>query len=127
MPNGYHGTAQGWERLERPLRRLDAILDEFAGRHRLALTRNERNWPDRCLRWGDRPAILIQLFLESETAPSYTMWVSAWDDRSRAEYWEHKTLIKSASIDELERQWPELLEAAYAIANQWVATYRGPG
>jgi len=127
MPNGYHGTPEGWEHLERPLKRLDSVLDEFASRHQLVLTRNERNWPDRSFHWGDRPAILIQVFLESETGPSYTMWVSASDDRSRAEYWKHRTLIKATSIDVLERQLPELLEAAYVVATEWVTTYHAAG
>lgn len=127
MPNGFHGEEVEWERIEQPLRRLDRILDDFGNRHGLTVIRNERNWPDRSFRWGERPKLLIQVFLESETKLFYTMWVSGWDGRSRAEYWKHKTIVRAVSIDEIARQLPDLLERAYATAAEWVAEYRAAG
>ena len=127
MANGFHGTDERWDAIERPLRRLDSALDEFANRRQLTLTKNARSWPDRSFEWGKRPAILIQVFLESQWERSYTMWVSASDERSRSEYWQQQTLLKAAPIDVLERQLPELLETAYAIAAEWAKTYDASG
>ena len=106
-----------------PLKRLDGVLEEFAERRGLTLVKNERNWPDRTFRWGSRPSKLIQIFLEAEAEPSYTVWVSAYDDRSRTEYWEHKTLLKAAASEALTEKLPELLTDAILIAEQWERSY----
>ena len=127
MANGFFGTQEEWERLEHPLRRLDGILERFASDNRLVLRKNVRNWPDRSFQWGDRPNILIQVFLESEKHATYTMWVSASDQRSRAEYWKHKTLLKAVPIDELAQQLPDLLKEAYATATEWIEIYDAAG
>ncbi|MBZ5499658.1 MAG: hypothetical protein LAP85_24935 [Acidobacteriia bacterium] len=127
MPNGFHGRQEEWDRIEHPLRKLDGMLERFARDKRLVLRKNERNWPDRSFRWGDRPNILIQVFLESEKQSTYTLWISAADHRSRADYWKHKTLLKAVPIDELAQQLPDLLKEAYATANEWIDIYNAAG
>ncbi len=127
MANGFHGEQKDWEQLEKPLKRLDSILEKFTSAHRLVLTKNERNWPDRTIQWGDHPKVIIQVFLESEKESTYTMWVSASDERSRSEYWKHKTLLKSAPIDVLEQQLQDLLKKAHTTAIEWIGAYDGAG
>lgn len=124
MPNGFHGSEAEWERLEQPLRRLDDMLEGFAKRAGLTLVKNERNWPDRTFRWGNRPSKLIQVFLESASGPCYTVWACAYDDRSRAEYWKHETLLKAASIEQVAQQLPRLLSEAVLAVENWEKTYR---
>jgi hypothetical protein len=123
LANGFHGSDAEWERLEKPLGRLDETLEQFAKRQALTLIKNERNWPDRTFRWGERPSMLIQIFLESVTGPSYTVWVSAYDDRSRAEYWEQKTLLKASSIEQLVQELPQLLSEAVLTVEKWEKAY----
>jgi hypothetical protein len=123
LPNGFFGSGVEWERLEKPLSRIDDLLEQFAKHQRLTLIKNERNWPDRTFRWGSRPSRLIQIFLESEMGPSYTVWVSAYDDRSRAEYWKHKTLLKAVSIELLTEKLPQLLTDAILITEKWEKEY----
>lgn len=127
MPNGFHGTEHEWERLEAPLRRLDTVLDEFARSRNLTLSKNGSGWPERSFRWGAAPERLIQIFLENATTPSYTIWVSASDDRSRAEYWKHETLGKAVPRDFLEQQLPGLLVRAYERAMAWADEYERAG
>ena len=123
MPNGFHGTAGEWERIAAPLERLDSILAEFAVGRDLTLSKNARNWPERSFRWGNAPERLIQIFLEDEKTLSYTMWISASDDRSRAEYWMEETLSKSVPIDILEPDLPKLLARAYEKVAEWAEEY----
>jgi len=127
MANGFHRSNESWERIESPLKILDHTLNEFASRNRLILTKNERDWPNRSFRWGQQPNLLIEIFLESEKELTYTMWVSASDERSREEYWKHKTLFKAGPIDALERELPNLLQVAYGIAAEWIKAYNVDG
>ncbi len=123
MANGFYGSDAEWQRLETPLERLDGILEQFAKREGLTLVKNERNWPDRTFRWGSHPTKLIQIFLEDDNAPSYTVWVSAYDDRSREEYWEQETLLKAVPIEQLIQQLPQLLSQAILIVDKWEKAY----
>ena len=127
MPNGFHGSEEGWAALEGPLVELDDVLEGFAQEHGLVLTKNARGNPDRSFRWGQAPELLIQLFVESETGPTYTLWVSASDHRSRTDYWLHRTLIKAAPIHRLVEGLEELLAAAHAQAEAWRRDYPSRG
>jgi len=127
MPNGFHGTPDEWKRIAAPLERLDSILGEFAVSRDLTLWKNSRNWPERSFRWGNAPERLIQIFLEDQTTLSYTMWISASDDRSRAEYWMQETLSKSVQIGIMERELPKLLARAYEKLTEWAQEYDRAG
>ena len=50
---GWHGTQEEWGRIERPLLELDPVIDDFAKRARLAVTKNLKDWPERSLRWRE--------------------------------------------------------------------------
>jgi hypothetical protein len=123
VANGFYGTEEEWNRIENPLQKLDTDLQQFAEDHHLVLIKNAKNWPNRLFRWGETPEVLLQVFLESEKALTYTFWISACDNRSRAEYWKHKTLIKAAPIEVLERELPELLQRAYVTVSGWINEY----
>ncbi len=123
MANGFYGTEEEWNRIETPLQKLDAEMQNFAETHQLVLIKNEKGSPDRSFHWRENPKVLIQIFMESEKALTYTMWVSASDNRSRAEYWKHQTLIKASPIDVLEGELQELLQRAYTTANDWIKDY----
>ena len=68
MANGFYGDKAEWERIEGPLRSLDATLQAFASRYNIKLTRNDRHWPDRSLEWGDPIRRLLQIYYLADTA-----------------------------------------------------------
>jgi hypothetical protein len=123
VANGFYGTEDEWIRLENPLGKLDAEMQKFAKTHQLVLIKNEKGSPNRSFRWGENPQILIQVYLESDKSLTYTLWVCASDNRSRAEYWKHQRLLKASPIDVLAEELPDLLQRAYAMANEWIKDY----
>lgn len=127
MANGCYGTDAQWQRLEAPLERLDEILGRFAQHRGLTLIKNERDWPDRTFRWGTRPSKLIQIFPEDALTPAYTVWACAYDNRSRKEYWEHRTLLKAVPIESVIQQLPQLLSEAIRMVEKWEKAYCGAG
>jgi hypothetical protein len=55
MPNGFHGSEEEWERIEAPLRTIDAGIAAFAERNGLIGSKNYHNWPERSLRCAEAP------------------------------------------------------------------------
>lgn len=62
---------------------------------------------------------LIQIFLESEKYPTYTLWVCASEDRDGRRYWKHKTLKKAVEFKEIEENLGHLLIEAKSHLNSW--------
>jgi hypothetical protein len=119
MPNGFHGSREDWDRLEAPLRRVDAELDAFAGRHGMALTKNHHSWPERSLTWVDGVERKIQVLLQDAAALTYNVWVVAWEDRADGRYWKRKAIANGLPEPELHAKLAELLEAGRAALAEW--------
>jgi len=119
MANGFHGTADSWERITKPLTLLDPELEAFGNGKGLALEKNTKNWPDREFRWADRLGRLIQIFLESERQLTWTLWVCAYEDRDNQRYWRTKTLKKAVSIEQLQRNLSGDLEDGWREVTSW--------
>jgi hypothetical protein len=103
MPNGHHGTEEEWKRLEAPLREIDAAMEAFAKRHKMAISRNYHNWPERSLRWGSDPERLIQIYLE--------------DDRRLT--WKREFLRHDVPMGDMSPVIDQLLDEAFLTVSSW--------
>jgi len=112
VPNGFHGTAEEWERIEAPLKRLDDTLADYAKRHGLALSRNYHNWPERSLRWGAAIERFVQIYLANEKQLTFNLWLCAFEDRGSKRYWKQRVVKECVPIDEIEKNLEPLLDAA---------------
>lgn len=119
MPNGYHGSAEGWNRLEEPLRQADAAIAAFAERHRIPIDRSPSSWPERSLRWGNNPTRLIQIYLEDETALSWTFWICASEDRGQQRFWKRTFLRRGVQMRALLSELDSLLDEALRVVSSW--------
>jgi hypothetical protein len=119
VPNGYHGTEEGWRRLEAPLKEIDAVLEAFAAGHELNVSRNSRGDPERSL-WNDgHVRRLIQIFVGDEKAPTYKVWLCASQDRGRERYWKRRFITEAATSTELKSSIGEWLSEGYAELFGW--------
>ena len=121
MPNGFSGPTEEWQRIESPLRTIDDLLQAFAARHRMMVTHNYHNWPERSLTWGSAPERFIQISLADEQDLLFTVGLGAWEDRSQGRFWKNRTLIASKSLDELRPQLLQLLETAKEEGDGWTS------
>ncbi len=130
MPNGFHGTAAEWTRIEVPLQRLEETLARFADERDLQLTKNTRNWPDRRLEWDDAMNRSIQISLvDDENPPTYALSIYAWEDRAVGRYIKGVTLVEPALIEVLEKDLASVLKDAAARLDKWTPDdleYVGP-
>jgi hypothetical protein len=121
MANGFDGSRAQWERLEFPLRALDADLQAFADHHKIALSSNSRNWPDRAMTWGDTVHRLIQVYLVDHEHASFTFLLCAWEDRGRERYLRKEFLKEAVPIEEIAGDLPELLERGRLLLESWTS------
>ena len=122
MPNGFHGSEEGWQRLAAPLEDLDGILSAYAAEHRMALSRNSRNWPDRSLTLtSDGVDRLVQIFLDDEDLVTWTFGIAASQDRDLRRYWKAESLVAAVPIAEIRARLRELLQEATARVDSWTA------
>jgi hypothetical protein len=119
MPNGFQGSQQEWDRLEAPLRRIDAELLAFAGRHGLALTKNLHGWPERSLAWIEGVERTIQVLLRDAATLTYNVWIAAREDRPDGRYWKRGVVAAELPEAELHAQLAELLERGHATLSAW--------
>ncbi len=137
MPNGSDLTREEFETLERPLRRLDLAIDEFARQRSVKVIRNYHATPNRHLEWLDdglaRTILISPVFLQlSPTGyvrrpTTYVFNVVAHKDYTQAEWpvpivpptppmrrkWWHATIIELEELPVDEREFTQLLENAY--------------
>ena len=106
---GWHGTCEEWQRLEAPLVALDPVLNQFAAAHKLAMSKNAKNSPERSLHWGDNPRFLIQLYLASEAGPSWNLWLCCSEDRGESRYWRQDFAIEGQPVQAFQDQLPTIL------------------
>jgi hypothetical protein len=67
---GWYGTNEEWNRIEAPLKLLDSELDRFARKHRLRVTKNLEDWPERSLVWGNDVRCLIHEGADTKACPA---------------------------------------------------------
>lgn len=130
MPNGFHGTAAEWDRIEVPLQRLDETLARFADERGLKFRKNTRNWPDRRLEWEDPMHRSIQISLvDDKDPPTYAVNIFSWEDRAVGRYIKGDTLIEPDVIDVIARELDVVLKEAAASLESWTEAdleYVGP-
>jgi hypothetical protein len=121
MPNGFHGPQAQWEKLESPLRTLDGELRAFAELHGLALSSNNKGWPDRSIVWGSPIRRLIQIYLADDQRVTYSFWLCASEDRGDSRYWRRELLKDSVLIGEIAKDLPALLEHGREMLEGWTS------
>ena len=116
---GFNGTREEWTRLENPLIEIDQVLEDFAKKYSLKLTKNHKGWPERSITWGNNPKHLIQLFLVNEEHLTFNLWLCVSSDRGKKRYWKQENLVYDKSLNEFKANLPELLERGYEKLNSW--------
>jgi|SRR5579862_720316 len=120
MPNGFHGSDEEWKKFETPLLRIDDRLTSFAHQNGLSLTRNYHNWPERSLVWYAADIRkLMQIFLESDKAMTFTFWICASADRGAKRLWKQESLKKAVQFEEIEKKLEALLVEGRKILDSW--------
>ncbi|MDX1661004.1 MAG: hypothetical protein R3326_04360 [Gemmatimonadota bacterium] len=120
MPNGAQGTPSDWDRLEAPVRRLDAAVEAFADRHQVELVENDRGWPSRRMRWTHAGIERrIDVFLQDEEAGTVAVWAAAWIDRGEERHGRSEWLRERADPEALAGEIDAVLEAARRSADSW--------
>ncbi|MCB1788613.1 MAG: hypothetical protein H6953_03065 [Chromatiaceae bacterium] len=110
----------GWERVQAPLRAVDPILETFANANGLVVSHNDRGWPSRSIVWyRDDVRCLIQLYLASEEAITFDLWLCASQDRGKDRYWIKETLLKDKPVEAFASQLPFLLESGREKLVEW--------
>ena len=66
--------------MESPLLEIDPVLEAFADKYQLTLTKNHK-WPERSISWGDPVRRLLQIYPQDEKHPAYNLWLCASEDR----------------------------------------------
>lgn len=111
MANGGCFNEQQWQKLEMPLLAVDSIISEFAEANGLEVTRNHKDWPERSIVWiNNNVRCLIQLYLASEDALTFNLWLCASQDRGMDRYWKQESPIKNRTIPEFSERLAFLLE-----------------
>ena len=121
MPNGYHGSDEGWQRLEEPLCQADSVIAAFGKRHGIPIGRNHHNWPERSLEWGKNPARIIQIYLEDESQLSWTVWICASEDRGRQRFWKRSYLRRGVQMNALLGEIESILEEGFRVVSSWTS------
>ena len=119
MANGFHGTDKEWDRAAKLLPSLDPILEAFASKKEIPLGKNTKHWPDRELRWVDDLHRLIQIYLQNEKNLTWTVWICAYQLGESDHIWQHETIIKDASISDLQNNLESILEEAWKKVSSW--------
>jgi len=116
---GWHGTREEWSRIEGPLLELDPIIDDFASKASLTVTKNLKDCPERSMRWGNSISCLIQIYLEDPQNITWNIWICCSSDNSNKRYWKRKFLIEKKVASDFKDRLPELLAEGRAHLIEW--------
>jgi hypothetical protein len=123
MPNGFHGSAEHWEKIEAPLRQIDRQLEKFAKAHAMSIGKNYHNWPERSLSWSSEGLRrLIQIYLKDATKETYCLWLCASEDRGHERYWKKQFLLDNVTWTEVQEGLERHLDQAYKTVQAWSAS-----
>ena len=116
---GYWRSQAAWQRVEAPLLPLDRVVEAFASRLDLKLTRNHKDWPERSLSWGSQVRKLIQIFLDDDKALTFNVWLCASQDRGQERYWKQEFAVKGKPVADFAASLETLLVEAKAKLDSW--------
>ena len=120
MANGGGLDEQQWQQLEKPLLAIDPIINEFAAANGLAVTRNQKDWPERSIVWNENGVrCLIQLYLASEKLLTYNLWLCASQDRGSERFWKQESPVRNQPVAAFSGQLAELLGEGREKLRSW--------
>lgn len=110
---------EDWKRLEAPLLNLDIDLNNFCSKYELRITKNQKQWPERSIQFGDKVRCLIQIYLDNSETLDLNFWICASQDRNLKRYWKNEFLRKSVNSEDLQLEIENLLEEAKVKLDLW--------
>jgi hypothetical protein len=120
MPNGFHGTKEEWDKMEKDLLDSDNDLILFAKEKGMEISKNYHNWPSRALRWEKNDINKdIGISLVDSKSQTYNMGVGVFKDIDFKRYWKNKILKEKVSWQEIKNNLISLLEEGYKLAESW--------
>jgi hypothetical protein len=120
LANGFWGTREEWDRIDRLLGESDALLAAFARQHGFKLESSER-WPRRALSRDTDLDRLIEFWPIDQESTKFRLGVTACEDRRDGRYWRQRTLLDNVSWEEMKAKLPALLEEARELVCSWTA------
>ena len=115
----YPVTKAEWERIEKPLLDVDPIIEEFSKEFSLAMSKNNKDWPERSIVWGKEVRCLIQLYLADAKSLTFNLWLCASKDRGSKRYWKQETPIKQKQVPEFKDDLASQLRAGRKKLLDW--------
>ncbi len=113
---------EDWERIESPLRGLDAPLEGYAASNAMDLSKNFKNWPERSLRWcTDEVERHIQVVLGDEENLLFHVWLVASQSREDGLYLKRASVANGLPVDVLQAKLESLLDQSRDLLNEWGA------
>ena len=85
--------------LEARLIDLDPVIDAFAQRAGLTVTKNKKQWPERSIRWENSVNCRIQIFLADRGAVTWNIWLCRTMDEGNRRFWRQEFLIEKKLND----------------------------
>lgn len=119
MASVFHSTKEDLVRIAKPLESIDRKLEKFACDKGLQLAYNTGSRPNREYRWHFILTRLIEIFLNSETQSTCTVWICAFKYENSIRLRKKEVILETVTIDELERNLEALLEEAYEKVCSW--------
>src|SRR6267143_4384630 len=81
MPNGFCGSQEQWQRLERGFLEWDETFNRFAQAKRVQVIKNAHGWPSRSLEWTHHSIHRkIEVVANDVPAETFNVWAYAWND-----------------------------------------------
>jgi len=116
---GWYGTKEKWKRLEGPLVEIDPVIDEFAQKIGVPVTKNFKDLPGRSIEWGGEIRCLIQIYLANEKELTWNIWICCSHDRDGSRYWKREFLIENKPIEDFSDRLPDLFAEGRARLINW--------
>jgi hypothetical protein len=114
-----------WQRLEAPLLTIDPVLECFARNYDIALYKTGEESPQRSLHWGTNPNFLIQLYLERESEPSWSLWRCCFQQREGGLFWRNDFAVRGEKLELFQGDLPELLDESLVKLQAWAGDPAG--
>ncbi len=119
MANGGPYDKAVWARIEAPLIGVDPLLEDFARKNGLSVSKNSHNSPERSITWNAGPNCLIQLYPVAQDPSRFSLWICASEDRGGERYWKEDSLVEDQPMEAFEAQLPELLDDGLRTLASW--------
>jgi len=116
---GYWHTDADWRRAEEPLHQLDPALYRFVEKFGWQYSKNAKDWPERSIVYGNGARWLIQVYLVSQEALTFNVWLCASQDRDGKRFWKQETAIEGKAIPKFKQSFEALLNDCKAKLESW--------